>query len=233
MRSPGKYLTLVYQVDAGCKRLLWIGQERTRKTLRKFFKELGKSHMDNILSDEELAALLQLCRSDIKIGNPETSSDEILSLDDGDSSRNFFRLKKIFDATITVGKKSHHVKVSDLGLGGIYVLGDVDLPVGKRVLASIHLTNPEATILVKSYVCWQKKVDQRVIGLGIRFPMLKPDDIWLIINNIKQALLESVEMRDDILSIRPEANNFVRVQGARRTKKRSARGVREHFSATG
>ena len=37
-----KYLTLVYQVDAGCKRLLWIGQERTQKTLRKFFKEFGE-----------------------------------------------------------------------------------------------------------------------------------------------------------------------------------------------
>ena len=25
------YLTLVYQIDAGCKRLLWIGQERTEQ----------------------------------------------------------------------------------------------------------------------------------------------------------------------------------------------------------
>jgi len=154
--------------------------------------------MDKILSDEELAALLHLCRSDMELGNSQTSSNEILSLEDGDSSRNFFRLQKTFDATITVGKESHHVKVSDLGLGGVYVLGDVDLPVGKRVLVSIHLTNPEATILIRSYICWQKKVDQRVIGLGIRFPMLKPADIWLIINNIKQTLLESVEMRNDI-----------------------------------
>ena len=28
-----KYLTLVYQIDAHCKRLLWIGQERKVKTL--------------------------------------------------------------------------------------------------------------------------------------------------------------------------------------------------------
>lgn len=189
--------------------------------------------MDNILSDEELAALLQLCRSDITIGNPETFSNETLSLDDGDSSRNFFRLKKAFDATLSVGKKSHPVKVSDLGLGGVYVLGDVDLPIGKRVLVSIDLTNPEATIFVKSYVCWRKKVDQQMIGLGIRFPMLKPDDIWLIINNIKQALLESVEMWDEIPSIRPETSNFVRVQGAKRTKKRGTHAVREPFSATG
>ena len=36
-----KYLTLVYQIDAGCKRLLWIGQERRAESLRKFFDLLG------------------------------------------------------------------------------------------------------------------------------------------------------------------------------------------------
>lgn len=32
-----KYLTLVYQIDEGCKRLLWIGRERTEDSLRGFF----------------------------------------------------------------------------------------------------------------------------------------------------------------------------------------------------
>ena len=36
-----KYLTLVYQIDAGCRRLLWIGRERTQKTLRTFFEDFG------------------------------------------------------------------------------------------------------------------------------------------------------------------------------------------------
>ena len=35
------YLTLVYQIDDGCKRLLWMGKERTTKTLLKFFRWLG------------------------------------------------------------------------------------------------------------------------------------------------------------------------------------------------
>lgn len=38
-----KYLTLVYQIDAGCRRLLWVGKERTAKTLRQFFKEFGQA----------------------------------------------------------------------------------------------------------------------------------------------------------------------------------------------
>jgi transposase len=37
-----KYLTLVYQIDEGCKRLLWIGQERKVKTLLRFFRWFGK-----------------------------------------------------------------------------------------------------------------------------------------------------------------------------------------------
>ena len=35
------YLTLVYQLDAGAKRLLWIGEHRTVKTLLRFFRWLG------------------------------------------------------------------------------------------------------------------------------------------------------------------------------------------------
>lgn len=37
-----QYLTLVYQIDEGRKRLLWIGRERTAKTLLRFFRMLGK-----------------------------------------------------------------------------------------------------------------------------------------------------------------------------------------------
>jgi transposase len=37
-----RYLTLVYQIDAGRKRLLWIGRERTTKTLEGFFRIFGE-----------------------------------------------------------------------------------------------------------------------------------------------------------------------------------------------
>jgi transposase len=36
-----KYQTLVYQIDEGRKRLLWIGPDRTAKTLLRFFRFLG------------------------------------------------------------------------------------------------------------------------------------------------------------------------------------------------
>jgi transposase len=37
-----KYLTLVYQIDHACKRLLWIGRDRTAATFGRFFDWLGK-----------------------------------------------------------------------------------------------------------------------------------------------------------------------------------------------
>jgi transposase len=37
-----KYQTVVYQLDEGRKRLLWIGRERKAKTLLRFFRFLGK-----------------------------------------------------------------------------------------------------------------------------------------------------------------------------------------------
>jgi transposase len=50
-----KYLTLVYQTDEECRRLLWIGKDRTAKTLLRFFRLLGK----------ERSALLQFVCSDM------------------------------------------------------------------------------------------------------------------------------------------------------------------------
>jgi transposase len=50
-----KYLTVVYQIDAGIRRLIYVGKERTTKTLLRFFFELGK----------ERTALLKFICSDM------------------------------------------------------------------------------------------------------------------------------------------------------------------------
>ncbi len=49
-----KYLTLVYQIDKHCTRLLWIGQDRTSKTFLRFFRMFGKENsakLKNVCSD--------------------------------------------------------------------------------------------------------------------------------------------------------------------------------------
>jgi transposase len=46
------YLTLVYQIDAGARRLLWVGLDRTEDSLRGFFRTL---------SDEAKASIRYLC----------------------------------------------------------------------------------------------------------------------------------------------------------------------------
>jgi transposase len=43
-----KYLTLVYQIDADCIRLLWIGKERTVASFRQFFDFLGQDRAAKI-----------------------------------------------------------------------------------------------------------------------------------------------------------------------------------------
>lgn len=43
-----KYLTMVYQLNAGARRLLWCGPERRVKTLLSFFREFGKERSAKI-----------------------------------------------------------------------------------------------------------------------------------------------------------------------------------------
>jgi transposase len=54
-RRGHRYLTLVYQIDRQCRRLLWVGQDRTEATLLGFFLEFG----------EERAAKLKYVCSDM------------------------------------------------------------------------------------------------------------------------------------------------------------------------
>ena len=50
-----QYLTLVYQIDAGCTRLLWVGKERTTESFERFFTLIGK----------DLAARIEFVCSDM------------------------------------------------------------------------------------------------------------------------------------------------------------------------
>ena len=43
-----QYLTLVYQIDKGCSRLIWIGKDRTVKTFLRFFRFFGKENTEKL-----------------------------------------------------------------------------------------------------------------------------------------------------------------------------------------
>jgi len=43
-----QYLTLVYQIEAGCVRLLWVGKERTTESFEQFFTLIGKELAEKI-----------------------------------------------------------------------------------------------------------------------------------------------------------------------------------------
>ena len=48
-----KYLTVVYEISAGCKRLLWVGKDRKESTIKAFFDFFGDhaKHLDYVCSD--------------------------------------------------------------------------------------------------------------------------------------------------------------------------------------
>lgn len=48
VKAGYNFATVVYQIDAGCRRLLWIGKDRTSKTLLRFFHEFGKERTNRI-----------------------------------------------------------------------------------------------------------------------------------------------------------------------------------------
>ena len=42
------FLTVIYQIDAGCRRLLWVGRRRSEKTLREGLKALGPEFVQGL-----------------------------------------------------------------------------------------------------------------------------------------------------------------------------------------
>jgi transposase len=43
-----KFLTVVYQIDHGVRRLVWVGRDRTQKSLLKFFRMFGKARSEQL-----------------------------------------------------------------------------------------------------------------------------------------------------------------------------------------
>ena len=82
-----RYLTLVYQIDADCKRLLWIGQQRRIKTLLRFFRWFGgerSAALRFVCSDmwkpyvkviAKKASVLKVYAEQVKAEQPKLSAD--------------------------------------------------------------------------------------------------------------------------------------------------------------
>lgn len=58
------YLTLVYQIDVDVRRLIWVGEERTRQTLHRFFDWLGEDRVPKLrfICSDMWAPYLQVIR---------------------------------------------------------------------------------------------------------------------------------------------------------------------------
>jgi hypothetical protein len=150
--------------------------------------------MEKILSEEELDALMKMFSPDQEPEISEgRSADEMFSVVNHEIHRRFFRLPQALDTTMTADGKKYKAKAINIGLGGVFVISDLDIPIGKKIELSIRLPKPEAIINATSTVCWQKKVDDLVMGLGVHFSALEIDHIWAIVSNMKQLTATSLE----------------------------------------
>jgi transposase len=78
-RTGHKYLTLVYQIDAGCRRLLWITETRTVKAFKGFFTWLGtaRSKALRVMCSDMWKPYLNVIHR--HAGRPSTSSTSSIS----------------------------------------------------------------------------------------------------------------------------------------------------------
>ena len=84
-----KYLTLVYQIDLGVTRLLWVGKERTIESFRGFFTTIGEEVTSKIVFicsdmwEPYLKVIRDKCSQDLHIlaphgeRRPETATEEV------------------------------------------------------------------------------------------------------------------------------------------------------------
>jgi transposase len=47
-KGAAQFLTVIYQIDRHCRRLLWVGRRRTQATLRRGLKELGPAVLQSL-----------------------------------------------------------------------------------------------------------------------------------------------------------------------------------------
>jgi Tfp pilus assembly protein PilZ len=142
--------------------------------------------MDRVLTDEELNALRELFRTSTQADEVEEPM-ESESLVEHELQRRFFRLNQCLPAVVLIGGKPHQVEAVNIGLGGVFIRGRLELPVDRRVEMELELPHPKARISLTGNVCWLKKKHGQVTGLGIRFSALPTEAIWTIIANIEQA----------------------------------------------
>ena len=67
-KKADNFLTVIYQIDAGCRRLLWVGRRRTKAALRKGLKTLGPEVVKQIrfVCSDMWKAYLTVLASEVK-----------------------------------------------------------------------------------------------------------------------------------------------------------------------
>jgi len=143
--------------------------------------------MEKVLTDEERDALLEIFQNGEQRAGDGASPADRAPLAVHDTNRRFIRLPQRLEAVLRAGGRRYPVLVTNIGLGGVFVCSETDLPVDELVEMEIAFQNPEAITHARGQVCWQKRIDTKTRGLGIRFSALDTDDLWAIVANLEQT----------------------------------------------
>lgn len=114
--------------------------------------------------------------------------------------RRFGRFDRELPISVTIEGKSVDGVTVNIGLGGVYIMADIDAPFDTPVSVRLVLPQPPMTVEVLGKVMWSRSTGERSEGMGIAFDALRPIDVWGLLQYFN---LSSKASREQVLADEP------------------------------
>jgi len=111
--------------------------------------------------------------------------------------RRFGRFDRELPLKLTVGDQTVSGVTVNIGLGGVFLMADIEPPFDALVTVEIELPETDMTVVAQGRVVWSKATGEPHAGIGIAFEALRPIDVWGLLRYFN---LSSRLTRDPIFS---------------------------------
>ena len=115
--------------------------------------------------------------------------------------RRFGRFDRALPVTLTIGEASASGKTVNIGLGGVFVLAELDAPFDAAVHIKLELPQPRMTVEANGRVMWSRATGDREGGIGVAFESLRPIDVWGLLQYFN---LSSKASREQVIHDEPD-----------------------------
>jgi hypothetical protein len=109
--------------------------------------------------------------------------------------RRFGRFDRELPVKLTVGEHTVSGVTVNIGLGGVFVMADLEPAFDAPVSVALELPQPRMTVLAQGRVMWSKATGEAGAGIGVAFDALRPIDVWGLLQYFN---LSSKATRDPI-----------------------------------